>query len=180
MPRPVSHLLSSTLSRHCPCLPRPHLSFQIHGQKFPFFSFLFFCPGADCRLMEITPRRLGPMDSPDTFPIIIHGTRAELHTCALRRDGTLLDSAGCLWACLPYGLCRLPGATTRLSTGSRTLQEAHMEPASSKCVSTGMGSFTEMRIHSSTCANINTPGEQDDNGLHSFIHSSIRSFIHSI
>lgn len=38
-----------------------------------------------------------------------------------------------------------------------------------------------MRIHSSTCANTNTPGEQADNGLHSFIHSFIiRSFIHPI
>lgn len=45
-----------------------------------------------------------------------------------------------------------------------------MEPGSSKG-STGMGNLTEMHIHSSAGANINTPGEQADNGLHSFIHS---------
>lgn len=59
---------------------------------------------------------------------------------------TLLDTAGCSQACVPCCVCRLPRATSRLSTGSRTRQGARTEPVSSKRVSTGIVRVTEMHI----------------------------------
>ena len=99
------------------------------------------------------------------------------------RAGSGLHAAGysslvmSLSALLPG---RLPRATAHLSRGPRTRQEACMEPAKKNCGSIGMGGLTEMGIRSSAFANINTPEEQTDHGLYSFIHSFIHSFIYSI
>ena len=147
----------------------PHSSFPIRGQKFPFFLSFLFCSEDHSQMTgsNALTRHISNYHS--------RGRRGTARISTPAQGGTLLDTAGCSQARLPCCVCRLPRATSRLSTGPRTRQGARTEPVSSKRVSTGIVRVTEMHIHRTAGANRNTPGKQVGNSLHACIHSFSRS-----